>query len=67
MAIESLHGKYDLLFGGLAMASGIYGWAYHHFHPEKLSPKITYKQFRLLCMLMIIGGIMVLLGAIMSS
>jgi hypothetical protein len=46
----------EVFVGGLLMASGIYAWSYIHFHPDKLSPKMTVKQFRWLCVAMIVGG-----------
>ncbi|MDB6110391.1 MAG: hypothetical protein JWR69_2141 [Pedosphaera sp.] len=46
----------DLFVGGLLMAAGIYAWSYIHFHPGKLSPKMTFKQFRWLCIGMIVCG-----------
>jgi hypothetical protein len=49
------HGD-DVFVGGLLIAAGIYAFAYHYFHPDKISPKISSKQFRWLCVIMIIGG-----------
>jgi hypothetical protein len=48
--------KTDLLVGGMLMASGIYAWSYIHFHPDKLSPGISRKTFRWMCIGMIIFG-----------
>ena len=47
----------DVMVSGLIASAGILGWSYYHFHPEKLSPKMPYKKFRLLCIIMIVGGI----------
>jgi hypothetical protein len=54
--IDKFMNRMDVLVGGMLIAMGIYAMSYIHFHPEKLSPRMSKKTFNWLCIVGIVCG-----------
>ena len=48
----------NVIVGTLLIVCGVYALAVHYFRPEAFAPKMTPTLLRILCAVMIIGGLL---------